>query len=491
MNPNAPLITALKQRKNDISVSLNKYIDKAIKSIEKHPIRINSGKEAKKLPNIGPKMANIIDNILQTMIKFDKDESNNIIMVHEPRVSNVHKNSFFERKKREPFSTFSETSHNIPDNHSNLDSIKHKSILEPLEATKLPLNKPKYLPKRGSGSYAILIALNNLNRDATKEEIIEEAQSYCVASFRILRSNKRMHGVRSAWSNINTLEKKELVKRIRIGRKHGFQLTKEGVKTARYLFNRYKDNSFAVEEEQDVDEPLETQLIVDSREKDVFPLLNEQFIKARELLPIADFLLCAKDSDDIYSVGIERKSIDDLERSIYSSHLDDQIARMSIFDSIILIVEGEIIVHERFSFLMKHLTPFILDPSKSIVFTTSPNSTARFLQQYCKTFNPSMFNTFNRDLLKETAIKKGITSIQAFAGGLMGIPGISKEVACTIAITFQTLQRLNSVLKYSSPRDLAMLPLVDSFQRRQFNSDSKMTTIGIDQALILYRTFAS
>lgn len=98
-----------------------------------------------------------------------------------------------------------------------------------------PLRKKqrKYIPKKRSGGYGILLALleaNAVTRGITKDDVIDAAQKYCNSS---MKSNYVTKEARGAWSSIKSLIKHELV--IVQGRPKMYLLTDEGLEMAKTL----------------------------------------------------------------------------------------------------------------------------------------------------------------------------------------------------------------------------------------------------------------
>lgn len=105
----------------------------------------------------------------------------------------------------------------------------------------------RYIPKKRSGGYAILLALlqaNAMNRGIGKSSIIELAQKYCDSS---MGPNFMTKELRGAWSAVKSLMKHELV--IEQGRPKIYFLTEEGHNLATTL--KMADN-IKFENEEDV-----------------------------------------------------------------------------------------------------------------------------------------------------------------------------------------------------------------------------------------------
>lgn len=96
-----------------------------------------------------------------------------------------------------------------------------------------PKKKRKYVPKKRSGGYAILLALlecYTINNGISKEDIIELASKYCDSNFASNPSTKEFY---SAWNSMKTLIDNNLV--IEEGRPRQYMLTEEGQTLAESL----------------------------------------------------------------------------------------------------------------------------------------------------------------------------------------------------------------------------------------------------------------
>ncbi|CCF58517.1 hypothetical protein KAFR_0E03660 [Kazachstania africana CBS 2517] len=91
----------------------------------------------------------------------------------------------------------------------------------------------KYIPKKRSGGYAILLSLleqNAIHRGIAKERVIEGGQKYCDHSLSGNFATKEYYG---AWSSITSLKKHDLV--LEEGRPKLYSLTEAGLELANTL----------------------------------------------------------------------------------------------------------------------------------------------------------------------------------------------------------------------------------------------------------------
>lgn len=118
----------------------------------------------------------------------------------------------------------------------------------------------KYIPKRRSGGYSILLALlqaNAITRGISKDSIIEIAQRYCDSS---MGPNFMTKELRGAWSAVKSLMKNELV--VEQGRPKIYFLTEEGQQLAQTL--KLADNIIFENESPEAPEGVNKNRDVDS-----------------------------------------------------------------------------------------------------------------------------------------------------------------------------------------------------------------------------------
>lgn len=127
---------------------------------------------------------------------------------------------------------------------SSTDVFDEASTHNPNEGP--PLKKQrKYIPRKRSGGYGILLGLLELNaisKGISREDLVEVSQKYCDTS---MNPNFMTRELRGAWSSVNSLKKHNLV--LEQGRPKIYYLTEEGLQLARTLklaagINFPKDN---------------------------------------------------------------------------------------------------------------------------------------------------------------------------------------------------------------------------------------------------------
>ncbi|SCU93485.1 LAMI_0E14532g1_1 [Lachancea mirantina] len=127
-----------------------------------------------------------------------------------------------------------------------------------------PKKRRKYVPKRRSGAYAILLALleGYANRGMTKDEISRMGHKFCDHSFNPNVSTRQFHG---AWSAIKTLLERELV--LEKGRPKRYYLTDDGDALAELL---KKSDDILFENEEEYQKHRESSDIAETRPKSAF-----------------------------------------------------------------------------------------------------------------------------------------------------------------------------------------------------------------------------
>ncbi|SCU79937.1 LADA_0B04126g1_1 [Lachancea dasiensis] len=121
----------------------------------------------------------------------------------------------------------------VVSNVENRQRTKIRSLQDDTQADERPKKKRRYVPKRRSGGYAILLALlecNSSRQGSSKSEIVNLASKYCDHPF---HSNPTSRDFHSAWSAVKTLLARELL--IEEGRPKRYILTKEGEEMAHTL----------------------------------------------------------------------------------------------------------------------------------------------------------------------------------------------------------------------------------------------------------------
>lgn len=188
-------------------------------SLIKHPHKLRDGLDAKNVPNIGPKIA---DMLQQMWLKH---------LLENPASDTVDADE--HGKKGSQSIQFLSQSTEIA------SPVRHKKKQK-------NVHQKKYIPRYRSGGYGILLALYTNSTPApfgsmTKSEIISYAQQFTDASFVEPTRRGNSQFLATAWSSINILLKKELVRKE--GIPHRFCLTEDGIDLARQLATHTQDTS--------------------------------------------------------------------------------------------------------------------------------------------------------------------------------------------------------------------------------------------------------
>lgn len=186
--------------------------DKALKSLKKYPLPLETGKSCKILSGFGDKLCAMLDRKLKDYQKNGADQQD----VDVP-----------ERDLNLPKKQKKNTTANSPKKRKLSGSFK------------------EYIPAIGSGAYAILLALYKKSLEANyvgymlKDEIIKYGQVFSDKSF----TKPDPGSFYTAWSSMKTLLSKNLV--VKKSHPPKFSLTDEGVKLACKL-QEHKDNELEV-----------------------------------------------------------------------------------------------------------------------------------------------------------------------------------------------------------------------------------------------------
>lgn len=119
------------------------------------------------------------------------------------------------------------------ENTNNRQRTKLRSLEDDVTEKEVSKKKRRYVPKRRSGAYAILLGLleNSSQRGgSSKNEIVALAHKYCDLTF---HSNPTTRDFHSGWSAIKTLLSRALV--VEEGRPKKYLLTEEGEEMAHIL----------------------------------------------------------------------------------------------------------------------------------------------------------------------------------------------------------------------------------------------------------------
>ncbi|XP_068116570.1 crossover junction endonuclease MUS81 isoform X2 [Hyperolius riggenbachi] len=192
---------------------------KAISSLKKYPLPLNSGKEAKILQNVGDGICRMLDEKLK---KHYAEHGANAPIHSLPQSGATDRT-----QQRDPFVPPSIMDGNLPGGQPQGPSPSKKKA----DGKK----QREYVPQKRSGGYAVLLTLYrdskkpNTKGYMSKAELQREAQSLCDKSFTLSDPNSKY----TAWSSVSTLIQKELV--IKTHSPARYALTEKGLDLAQRL----------------------------------------------------------------------------------------------------------------------------------------------------------------------------------------------------------------------------------------------------------------
>lgn len=219
-NPNPLFVKWLTQWKHEAAekgISLQYTYNKALQSLKKYPLVLETGQDCLILENFGKKLCNMLDEKLTSY----RSENNNTQIEINPRRT-ISQSSSSKVKS-------------MPGNANQMQKHFHKrihtlsssddsdcvidEITEPLKSCADVSSSPKekqsrggrrkeYIPNYRSGAYSILLTLlNSKQSHMTKTDLIKEAQDLCDTSFKTPPPTSHY----TAWSSMGILIKKGLI----------------------------------------------------------------------------------------------------------------------------------------------------------------------------------------------------------------------------------------------------------------------------------------
>ncbi|CAE1227934.1 MUS81 [Acanthosepion pharaonis] len=219
-NPNPLFVKWLTQWKHEAAekgISLQYTYNKALQSLKKYPLVLETGQDCLILENFGKKLCNMLD---EKLTSYRSENNNTQIEINPERTISQSSSSKVK---------------SLPGNVNQIQKHFHKrihtlsssddsdcvidEITEPLKSCADVSNSPKekesrggrrkeYIPNYRSGAYSILLTLlNSKQSHMTKTDLIKEAQDLCDTSFKTPPPASHY----TAWSSMGILIKKGLV----------------------------------------------------------------------------------------------------------------------------------------------------------------------------------------------------------------------------------------------------------------------------------------
>jgi crossover junction endonuclease MUS81 len=232
-------------------------LKKAIDSISKYPLQITSAEQALKLQFIGKQTADRIGVILAKIgkgevlnrdLNFENtvNSESDVEVGADPQPKNRSKRPVLNNSEDEDDLILDEM---MGMKRSRTEKKNEKAPKSNVEPTKKKQRKPRvqteYMPRVGSGAYAILMAFgiklkrNEFEGNLTKDEIVEIGQPYAESSFTQMDGRNNYY---NAWKSMATLVSKEYVIYKPGGSKKAkYSLTETGEVLARKIVNQRED----------------------------------------------------------------------------------------------------------------------------------------------------------------------------------------------------------------------------------------------------------
>ena len=187
-----------------------------------------------------------------------------------------------------------------------------------------------------------------------------------------------------------------------------------------------------------------SKVIIDNREsKDlVKELIKEKIEVERRQLDVADFIIQTKNLDGkIQTVGIERKTINDLLNSIIDKRLINQLIILKEnFDIPLLIIEGEENIYALRDFHPNSIRGIIstvaIDFQIPIIHTKNYRDTVKYLALISKRLEKT------RKPLSLVPKRKPLTLQEQQLYFVESLPGIGPTIAKSVLKEFKTIKKL-------------------------------------------------
>uniref|UniRef100_A0A8C5H4S2 Crossover junction endonuclease MUS81 n=1 Tax=Gouania willdenowi TaxID=441366 RepID=A0A8C5H4S2_GOUWI len=230
-------LTELRDEAKEKNHKIHYTYQKAISSLNKYPLPLKNAKEAKILQNFGDGICKILDQKLQ---KYYRENGGDAPIHSLPRGPPSPRHHDARILPAPP-----------PKRKDGADHIKTMK------------KKKEYVPQRGSGGYAVLLALHRKsqvqdgNAFMFKMELQTAAQPFCDKSFSVPDPGSKY----TAWSSVSTLIQKNLLLKTHSPARY-YSLTDEGLALAKRL-------AAAQEEEEDEEDNVVDLTVSDEDEGDV------------------------------------------------------------------------------------------------------------------------------------------------------------------------------------------------------------------------------
>uniref|UniRef100_A0A3Q2Z2B7 Crossover junction endonuclease MUS81 n=1 Tax=Hippocampus comes TaxID=109280 RepID=A0A3Q2Z2B7_HIPCM len=236
-------LTELRDEAKEKGLKIQYVYQKAINSLNKYPLPLRDAREAKILQNFGDGICKILDSKLQQHYRECGEDIALSKEASSPAVPSDDKSPRASRKDQK------------------------------LERAVTKRKKREYMPQKGSGGYAVLLALYRHSQTAGskgfmfKMELQAQAQHLCHKSFTVPELGSKY----AAWSAVATLVKRNLL--MKTHNPARYSLTEEGVSLAQRLHSAACDSKPPLEDKDDDKEeeegcPVTVDLTVSEEEEE-------------------------------------------------------------------------------------------------------------------------------------------------------------------------------------------------------------------------------
>lgn len=282
-------LTELRDEAKEKGLKIQYTYQKAINSLNKYPLPLQTAKEAKILQNFGDGICKLLDEKLQRYYRENgQNASIHSLPKGNPSFDQSHSNTLAPTKKK--------SSAGNGGNEKDGEGGRKK--------------KREYVPQKRSGGYAVLLTLYRQSQIPGskgymfKMELQTEAQQLCDKSFTVPDLGSKY----TAWSSVSTLIQRNLV--LKTHNPARYTLTEEGLALAERL-DSVEQRTEGVPEEDQEEEKEEEEVRSDTEEKEDPPCVvdltgsddGEESDESSSRHSLKERLTCARDTDVASSKG--------------------------------------------------------------------------------------------------------------------------------------------------------------------------------------------
>ncbi|XP_061619967.1 crossover junction endonuclease MUS81 isoform X4 [Phyllopteryx taeniolatus] len=295
-------LTELRDEAREKGLKLQYTYQKAISSLNKYPLPLRDAREAKILQNFGDGICKILDSKLhQHYREYGQDTA--VRVEAPPPVGSDDKRPVSSRENT------------VQDQKRGRGVAKKR--------------KREYAPQKGSGGYAVLLALYRHSQAAGskgfmfKMELQDQAQHLCQKSFTVPELGRRC----TAWSAVAALVKRNLLQKTHCPAR--YSLTEEGTSLARRLDAPELASKAPLDQDDDEDDAIDLAASEDDEEEDGVQPRCEAASGGRLLAGTFDIVLCV---DVIETCGGGRPCKRELVRELQRSRVNFDVRKLNVGD---------------------------------------------------------------------------------------------------------------------------------------------------------------